>query len=75
MKISQAVWVRIVIFVLAWVNVGLVKFFNIELPIIGEELIATFIAAIISVWTTWKDNPTSKNALQGEELLKRNGLK
>ena len=75
MKISQAVWVRIVIFALAWVNVGLVKFFNIELPIIGEELIATFIAAIISVWTTWKDNPTSKNALRGEELLKRNGLK
>ena len=75
MKISQAVWVRIVIFVLAWVNVGLIKFFNIELPIIGEELIATFIAAVISVWTAWKDNPTSQKALRGEELLKRNGLK
>lgn len=75
MKISQAVWVRIVIFILAWVNIGLVKFFNIELPIIGEELIATTIAAIVSVWTAYKDNPTSQNALRGEELLKRKGLK
>jgi len=75
MKISQAVWVRIVIFALAWVNVGLVKFFNIELPIVGEELIATFIAAVVSVWTAWKDNPTSQKALRGEKLLKRNGLK
>ena len=75
MKISQAVWVRIVIFVLAWVNVGLVNFFDIELPIVGEELIATFIAAIVSVWTAWKDNPTSKKALKGAELLKGNGLK
>ena len=75
MKISQGVWVRIVIFVLAWVNVGLIKFFNIELPVVGDELIATFIAAVISVWTAWKDNPTSQKALKGEELLKRNGLK
>ena len=75
MKISQAVWVRIVLFVLAWGNIGLVKFFNIEIPIVGEELIATFIAAIVSVWAAWMDNPTSKNALRGEELLKRNGLK
>ena len=75
MKISQAVWVRIVIFVLAWVNVGLIKFFNIELPIIGEELIATFIAAVVSVWTAWYDNAISNKALRSEELLKRNGLK
>ena len=75
MKISQAVWVRIVIFVLAWVNVGLIKFFDIELPIIGEEFIAIFIAAVISVWTAWKDNAISQNALHSEKLLKRNGLK
>lgn len=68
MKISQAVWVRIIIFVLAWVNIGLVKFFGIELPIIGEELIATFIAAIVSVWTAWYDNAITAKAIKNERL-------
>lgn len=66
MKISQAVWVRIVIFILAWVNIGLVKFFNVELPVIGEDLIATFIAAIVSVWVAWKDNAITAKAIKNE---------
>lgn len=70
MGISKDVWVRIIVFILAWINTGLAKL-GYALPYIGEEFIAIVIAAVVSVWTGWKDNDITKKAIEKKARLKK----
>ncbi|MCT8138659.1 phage holin [Anaerobacillus sp. CMMVII] len=74
MRISKVVWTRIVIFLLAWLN-ALLSNWGYEFPYIGEEFIAIAIAAVVSVWTAWKDNDITKNAIERKELIEKIELK
>lgn len=70
MGISKAVWARIIVFLLAWLNVGTSKVFGFQFPVVGEEFVAVVIAAVVSVWTAWKDNDITKKTIERKEFIK-----
>ncbi|WP_078430493.1 phage holin [Alkalihalobacterium alkalinitrilicum] len=74
MGISKEVWVRIIVFLLAWLNALLSKW-GYSLPYIGEEFIAIVLAAVVSVWTGWKDNDITKKAIDKKARLKEIDVK
>ena len=66
---SKGAWTRIIVFILAWINTALANW-GYDLPNISEEFISIVIAAVISVWTGWKNNSVSEKAIQADRYLK-----
>ena len=71
---NKGTWVRIIAFFLAWINTVLAQW-GYDLPNISEEFISIVVAAIVSVWTGWKNNNVTKKAIRNEKFLKNKGMK
>jgi SPP1 family holin len=67
--------VRIILFVLAWVNSLLVQKGIQPLPLISEEVVAEVIAFVVSVWTLWKNQYISKKGKIQKEILDKHTAK
>lgn len=61
--------VRTILLVLAWIN-QILALNNISPIPVDEVTISTLITGVISLWTWWKNNSLSKEALQADEHLK-----
>jgi SPP1 family holin len=67
--------IRIILFVLAWVNSLLVQKGIQPLPLISEEVVAEVITFVVSVWTLWKNQYISKKGKIQKEILDKHTTK
>jgi SPP1 family holin len=67
--------IRIIMFILAWVNTYLVKKGLQPIPVLDEQVIAQIILFVVSVWTLWKNNYISKKGKKQKEVIDKYGLK
>lgn len=67
---DKATTVRIILFILAWVNTLLVRNGHNPLPVVNEQIVADTITLVISIWTLWKNNSFTKEAKQADAYLK-----
>lgn len=77
-EISRGTIVRLVFFVLSWLNAAAANAGWYHLPNISEEGVSIVIAFIVSVWTYWKNNSFTKAAIIGDqrkEVIKKNNKK
>lgn len=64
--------VRTIILVIAWINAFLSSNGYEVIPVVGEDQVALGLAAVVSVWTWFKNNYiTAKGKRQKEELEKK----
>lgn len=80
MKMDTGTKVRLILFLVAWVN-QILTFFNLE-PIPLDEAAAQQIydstsvifTIVITIWTSFKNNYVTLRGKQQREVLKKNGL-
>lgn len=73
-NVSMEVWVRVIALFLVWINLISVNFFGFDLiPFADEQVyegVSVVLAVVISVWTTWKNNSFTSQAIDADEYLK-----
>lgn len=76
MKIDKGTQIRIVLFVLVWLNTWLAKnaLPHVPFPYINDETAALVLTFIISMWTTFKNNYLTRKGKAQLAALKREGL-
>jgi SPP1 family holin len=62
LSINKGALIRIIVFVLAWLNNYLVSNGHQPLPVLGEAEVAAVITFIVSVWTLLGDNKVKPKA-------------
>lgn len=67
--------IRIIIFVLAWVNQLLVSKGMQPLPVLDETILAAVITFFVSLWTLWKNNYITPKGKAQKQALERQNLK
>ena len=80
MKMDTGTKVRLILFLVAWVN-QLLTYFNLE-PIPLDETTAqqvydsasVIFTIAITIWTSFKNNYVTLRGKQQREVLKKNGL-
>jgi SPP1 family holin len=75
-KIDKGTQVRIVLFILVWLNTWLAKrgLPHIPFPYINDETAALVLTFIISGWTTFKNNYLTRRGRAQRSVLQREGL-
>lgn len=66
--------VRIVAFILVWLNQFLVSKGQAPLPVLDETVIASLVAFIVSIWTLWRNNYISSKGKAQKKALERQDL-
>jgi len=73
--VEPAVWARTIAFLLSGINQIAVSFFDFQfLPYADEEIyagVSTILFFVISLITTWKDNPMTFAAQKGNQVTKK----
>lgn len=67
--------IRIIIFVLAWVNQLLVSKGMQPLPVLDETILAGVITFFVSVWTLFRNNYITSKGKAQKQALERQNLK
>ncbi len=67
--------IRIIMFILAWVNNYLAQKGLQPIPVLEEQVIAEIIAFVVSVYTLWRNNYISKKGKKQKEVIDKYGLK
>jgi SPP1 family holin len=75
-KIDKGTQIRIVLFVLTWLNTFLANkgLHHIPFPYVNDETAALILTFIISSWSKWKNNYISKKGLLQKKALVAQGL-
>ena len=61
--------IRLIFFVLSWVNVAAAEAGLYHLPKVSEEGVAIVVTFIVTVVTYWKNNNHTKAAIQAQKTL------
>jgi SPP1 family holin len=67
--------IRIIVFILAWVNQLLVSKGMHPLPVLDESFIAIAITFFVSVWALFKNNYLTSKGKAQKQALERQNLK
>jgi SPP1 family holin len=75
--VDKGTQIRIVLYILTWLNVWLAKkgLFHLEVKYINDETAALVLTFLISSWTTFKNNYLTRKGKAQERVLERHDLK
>lgn len=73
--VEKSVWVRIIVLLMVLVNQMSVSLLSFTLiPFSDAEIyegVSVLLTILVTIWTSWKDNPITKEAQMSNSYLKR----